>query len=606
MSETAGLPPPSDPSLREGPSAGAVWAEWAKSLGGRAGRRLLAVAEGVFLNPVMVKELQATVRRARFVLVLSVAVAIVSAVVSLVYLLIEANASAGNPGVLGRTIFGWFIIVMLPITSLIFPAFSCTQIIEERQTKSWDLLVTTTLEPWQIVLGKFQASMTLSTLFAAAAMPLVTISIVVGGVAPAQVFWFFVATVAYAWLISCHTLFISAASASATRAIIGAYVSIFLLGGFLYGPLLYWFLVAAFGDLWGLEPDFRIYAGDGPPEEVRTLLGIGTMGLAILLGTYFLAAATNRLKPPVANHSTNLRLIYAATLGLGFFVFQGVVRYAYDVAASGPGRAGFAGEVLGWGAVVAAFVILGVATIGAIAFGSEAPLPPESLHRALEARRARVRRPVRERLLWLLRPGGLSAGVYVILTGALAAGAVYLLVRGMAGPLLILRTTFLTVLSAGFLAVLFTAHLALFFTIVIRNETASKVLAFVVLLALSVVPGMLYTIEAESIWSDDSFTRSQAIIASAGYLSPIVVFWGLIEGTAAAYLFYPIYGLATAGLAAFNVTAIARETARRRQAWSERAPAAEAEPAPAGTPGAALRLGSGEASVAGHPAAGVE
>ena len=133
-------------------------------------------------NPILIKELRGAFRRRRYLYLLTTLLGLAGVIVlgTVSYL----SASEGDPSDAGRISFMAFFTIELFLVSLVFPAFSCTSIIEERLGKSFDLLVTTRLEAGQIILGKLLASTIYGFTFIAASAPLVAIAFLYGGVTP--------------------------------------------------------------------------------------------------------------------------------------------------------------------------------------------------------------------------------------------------------------------------------------------------------------------------------------------------------------------------------------------------------------------------------------
>ena len=100
----------------------------------------------LLLNPIAVRELQAAFRRRRFLVALTVCLCLVSvALIIGLAMLGEEVAAEANPARLGRALFGTFTKIQVFIILLLFPAFSCTAITDERANRSYDLLVVTRL-----------------------------------------------------------------------------------------------------------------------------------------------------------------------------------------------------------------------------------------------------------------------------------------------------------------------------------------------------------------------------------------------------------------------------------------------------------------------------
>ncbi|GEM_PF-2982264 len=108
---------------------------------------------------------------------------------------------------------------------LVFPSFTCTALASERERKTFELLETTRMTPGAIVWGKFCAAMLYAGLFLAAALPLVTLSFLFGGVAPAEVLRSFLFLLGLSASVAALCLAISAPFRTVRWPVVLAYLS---------------------------------------------------------------------------------------------------------------------------------------------------------------------------------------------------------------------------------------------------------------------------------------------------------------------------------------------------------------------------------------------
>src|SRR5207237_9097459 len=124
---------------------------------------------------------------------------------------------------LGQSIFAAFG-VAVGLVAILFPAFSCMTIVEERQQKSLDLLLTTCLAPWEIFAGKLLGSFMYCFTFLVATLPVVALSFLFGGVEPSAIVAAYIYQLANALLICIIGTYASASSNGSVRAIMTAYL----------------------------------------------------------------------------------------------------------------------------------------------------------------------------------------------------------------------------------------------------------------------------------------------------------------------------------------------------------------------------------------------
>jgi ABC-type Na+ efflux pump permease subunit len=115
------------------------------------------------------------------------------------------------------------------IVNLVFPAFSCTTIITEKTEKAFDLLLTTTVQPWEIVWGKLLSSLAYIYIFLISTLPLLAITLLFGGVEPEYMFWAYFILFVQTLFISIYALYASASHTSVNRAIGSTYALVMLM-----------------------------------------------------------------------------------------------------------------------------------------------------------------------------------------------------------------------------------------------------------------------------------------------------------------------------------------------------------------------------------------
>lgn len=69
---------------------------------------------------------------------------------------------------------------LAPLSAVLFPAITMRLWAEERRQRTFELWMTLPLSPWQVVLGKFAAALSLATLFLAGTLPVVIMLLSLG------------------------------------------------------------------------------------------------------------------------------------------------------------------------------------------------------------------------------------------------------------------------------------------------------------------------------------------------------------------------------------------------------------------------------------------
>jgi len=187
------------------------------------------------LNPVLARELKERMRRKRSGFVLTVYLVLLSGALWLLYLGASVAGSDG-PGALrlaslGRAAFQTILFAMLVLVCFIVPGLAAGGVAGERERQTLVPLQVTLLRPRSILFGKLAASLAFVAFLVVAALPLIGVSFLLGGVEPGEVLRgvamvLAVATTVAALALTCSTLM---------RRVQGATVVSYALVAFLLG-----------------------------------------------------------------------------------------------------------------------------------------------------------------------------------------------------------------------------------------------------------------------------------------------------------------------------------------------------------------------------------
>ena len=188
------------------------------------------------LNPVLARELKERMRRKRSGFVLTVYLVLLSGALWLLYLGASAAGTDG-PGALrlaslGRAAFQTVLFVMLLLVCFIVPGLAAGGVAGERERQTLVPLQVTLLRPRSILLGKLAASLAFVVFLVFAALPLIGVSFLLGGVEPGEVvkgvaMVLAVATTVAALALTCSTLMRRVQGAT----VMSYALVLFLLGG---------------------------------------------------------------------------------------------------------------------------------------------------------------------------------------------------------------------------------------------------------------------------------------------------------------------------------------------------------------------------------------
>ncbi len=141
-------------------------------------------------NPIALKELRGRMRGSRAFVVLTVYVALMSLFTVILYLIYTASSSfslSASGGVIGKLIFGGVLAVELFLVCFIAPAFTASAISGERERQTFNLLRTTLLSAYRVVIGKLISALAYVVLLLLVAVPLQSLAFLMGGITMAEV-----------------------------------------------------------------------------------------------------------------------------------------------------------------------------------------------------------------------------------------------------------------------------------------------------------------------------------------------------------------------------------------------------------------------------------
>lgn len=317
-------------------------------------------------NPILLKELRATLRTPLFIRFLYLAIGLVAIVV----LMGSAGVSEGNtaPAEVGRAIFHLFFSTLAVVLLFAAPSQAASAFTLEKETKTWESLLLSGMSPTRVVLGKFFAIYGSILLVVIAVAPVIGVAFLFGGVSPVAVL------VGFYWLLGCVAIAVSFGIAvsvrlDSTRASVAATTVIFVPLAMMWSGM-----IVALGEVarseWGTPFDGPIWFGPAFAERTGELdawlllLGLPTFFFA-MVSWLNLSGAIAGIDAPGVDRSSGLKRwsIFAAA-GTGATVV-GLTFLMTD--------ADDAGAVLViFGMMSLAFVF----TLIALVFANEPPLPP--------------------------------------------------------------------------------------------------------------------------------------------------------------------------------------------------------------------------------------
>ncbi len=136
-------------------------------------------------NPITVKELRGRMRGRRAFIVLTIYLIILSGLIWIIFISYSSFASqpfGPNARQAGKAVLGAVVLVQVFLVTLVGPAFTAASISGERERQTYDLLRTTLLSAHAVVGGKLFSALSYVFLLIVAAVPILSIALMLGGV----------------------------------------------------------------------------------------------------------------------------------------------------------------------------------------------------------------------------------------------------------------------------------------------------------------------------------------------------------------------------------------------------------------------------------------
>ncbi len=194
------------------------------------------------LNPIVKKDLQVSARSMR----LSWGLFLYEAVLTLAFLLAlliiqeETSYSYNSGNIYGYLVYLFPVvaIVQVCIVALITPIITASSISGEKERQTFDIMLTTCMSPFSIVLGKVISAVLRILFYVVASMPIMALSFVVGGMSWANLFFLLLAIILLAVFSGSIGILCSAFSRKSITAVIMSFGIYGVVYGLTFLPMI--------------------------------------------------------------------------------------------------------------------------------------------------------------------------------------------------------------------------------------------------------------------------------------------------------------------------------------------------------------------------------
>jgi ABC-type transport system involved in multi-copper enzyme maturation permease subunit len=186
------------------------------------------------LNPIVKKDVRVQARSMRICWGLFAYEAIMAIVFFFAMFFIDANMQYAAENIYSSIlmIYPTLAVTQIIILGVVVPIRTASAISGEKERQTFDIMMTTSMTPFSIILGKVMTAMIQSLFFVIAGMPIMALVFVIGGISWSYLFWFFLIAVFVSFFSASIGIFCSAVCKRSITAVIlsyGIYVVFFLL-----------------------------------------------------------------------------------------------------------------------------------------------------------------------------------------------------------------------------------------------------------------------------------------------------------------------------------------------------------------------------------------
>ncbi|MBQ6230419.1 MAG: ABC transporter permease subunit [Eubacterium sp.] len=182
------------------------------------------------VNPITKREIKITARGKRYfieILVFEV-ILMLTFIISLNSIFGKGNVNSSDYNMFGK-LFPLVGLAELLIMSFVIPVMTGASISGEKERQTFDIMLTTSIKPSQIVWGKLMSVIVRIMMFAIAGVPIMAVSFVSGSVSWGILFLYLLMVTIYAFFLASIGIYASSVCRKSMSAIIFSFVLVFFM-----------------------------------------------------------------------------------------------------------------------------------------------------------------------------------------------------------------------------------------------------------------------------------------------------------------------------------------------------------------------------------------
>lgn len=174
------------------------------------------------LNPIVKKDVKVQSRSMKIGWGIFAYELILALVFFLAMLIIQGNSRHSTDNIYSAMVWLYPVlgVTQLVVLGLVVPVQTASSISGEKERQTFDIMMTTSMTPFSIIVGKVMTAIVQSMFYVVASMPIMALSFIIGGVSWGYLFWF----LGVALLVSIFTASIGILCSSLCKKTIGAVI----------------------------------------------------------------------------------------------------------------------------------------------------------------------------------------------------------------------------------------------------------------------------------------------------------------------------------------------------------------------------------------------
>lgn len=188
----------------------------------------------MYLNPIIKKDVRVQARSMKISWGVFAYELILALVFFLAMSIIQGNSRYSTDNIYSAMVWLYPVLAVtqLMILGLVVPVKTASSISGERERQTFDIMMTTSMTPFSVIVGKVMTAIVQSMFYVVASMPVMALSFIIGGMSWAYLFWFLGVALLVSFFAASIGILCSSLCKKSISAVILSYVFylIFFLG----------------------------------------------------------------------------------------------------------------------------------------------------------------------------------------------------------------------------------------------------------------------------------------------------------------------------------------------------------------------------------------